>query len=154
MTGKAPDSKPDFPEKPIRILVVAPTLRILGGLALQAKYLLEHLRREPLFQVSFLPHNPRFPGPLRLLQKIRLLRTILASLVYCTNLLVQVPRHDIIHVFSASYYSFLLVFVPAVLVGRVFGRKVILNYHSGKAELHLRWWRTAVPFIKMADELI
>lgn len=147
---KAPD---DFTEKPIRILVIAMSLRILGGLALQAKYLLEHMRREPLFQVSFVPHNPRFPGPLRLLQKIKFLRTILTSLVYCTNLIMQVPRHDIIHVFSASYYSFLLAFVPAVFIGRLFGKKVILNYHSGKAEGHLRW-RTTVPIIKLADELI
>src|SRR5215216_3858157 len=156
MTGsKAPNLKPDFPETPIQILVVAPSLRILGGLALQAKYLLEHLGREPLFQVSFVPHNPRFPGPLRLLQKIKYLRTILTSLVYCTNLLLKVPRHDIIHVFSASYYSFLLAFAPAILIGRLFGRKVILNYHSGKAEGHLRCWtRTAVPIIKLADELI
>ena len=135
---KAPD---DFTEKPIRILVIAMSLRILGGLALQAKYLLEHMRREPLFQVSFVPHNPRFPGPLRLLQKIKFLRTILTSLVYCTNLIMQVPRHDIIHVFSASYYSFLLAFVPAIFIGRLFGKKVILNYHSGKAEGHLRCGR-------------
>src|ERR1051325_4943645 len=143
--SKAPDSKAGCPEQPIRVLVVAPSLRILGGLALQAKYLLEHLGSEPLFQVSFVPHNPRFPGPLRLLQKIKYLRTILTSLVYGTNLLVRVSRHDIIHVFSASYYSFLLAFAPAIFVGRLFGRKVILNYHSGKAEGHLRSWsRTAV----------
>ena len=148
---KAPD---DFTEKPIRILVIAMSLRILGGLALQAKYLIEHMRREPLFQVSFVPHNPRFPGPLRLLQKIKYLRTILTSLVYCTNLIMQVPRHDIIHVYSASYYSFLLAFVPALIIGRLFGKKIILNYHSGRAEGHLRWWRTAVPIIKLADELI
>ena len=122
--SKVPGAKGDFEEKPIRILVVAPSLRILGGLSLQAKYLLEHLRREPMFQATFVPHNPRFPGPLRLLQKIKLLRTILTSLVYCINLLVRVPRHDIIHVFSASYYSFLLAFVPAIVVGRFFGRKV------------------------------
>ena len=148
-------TKAEFTEKPIRILIVAPSLRILGGLALQAKYLLEHMRREPLFQVTFVPHNPRLPGPLRLLQKIKLLRTILTSFAYCTNLMVRVPRHDIIHVFSASYYSFLLAFVPALLMGRFFGRKVILNYHSGKAEGHLRYWtRTAVPIIRLADELI
>ena len=153
--SKPPGAKADFTEQPIRILVVAPSLRILGGLALQAKYLLEHMHREPLFQVSFVPHNPRFPGPLSLLQKVKFLRTILASLIYCTNLIIRVPRHDIIHVFSASYYSFLLAFAPAIFIGRLFGKKVILNYHSGKAEGHLRWWpRTAVPVIKLADELI
>src|SRR6476659_2677639 len=93
-------SDAEFPEKPVRLLLVAPSLRILGGQAVQANYLLENLSREPMFEVSFVPHNPRFPGPLRLLQRIKYVRTISTSLVYCTNLLVQVPRHDIIHVFS------------------------------------------------------
>ena len=96
-------TKAEFTEKPIRLLVVAPTLSILGGLVLQAKYLLEHMSREPLVQVTFVPHNPRLPGPLRLFQKIKLLRTILTSLIYCTNLMVRVPKHHIIHVFTASH---------------------------------------------------
>ena len=147
--------KPGPPEKPIRLLLVAPSLRILGGQAVQAKYLLEHLSREPMFEVSFVPHNPCFPGPFRLLQKIKYLRTLVTSLVYCINLLLKIPRHDIIHVFSASYLSFLLAPTPAIFIGRLFGKKVILNYHSGEAEDHLRCWpRTSVPIMKLADELI
>jgi L-malate glycosyltransferase len=147
--------KPGPPEKPIRLLLVAPSLRILGGQAVQAKYLLEHLSREPMFEVSFVPHNPYFPGPFRLLQKIKYVRTLVTSFVYCINLLLKVPRHDIIHVFSASYLSFLLAPTPAIFIGRLFGKKVILNYHSGEAEDHLRCWpRTSVPIMKLADELI
>jgi L-malate glycosyltransferase len=151
------DSRPnsDLPEKPIRLLLVAPSLRILGGQAVQANYLLEHLSREPLFEVSFVAHNPRFPGPLRLLQRIKYVRTIVTSLVYCINLLLQIPRHDIIHVFSASYLSFLIAPTPAIFIGRLFGKKVILNYHSGEAEDHLRCWpRTSVPIMRLADKLI
>lgn len=143
------------PENPIRLLLVAPALRILGGQAVQANYLVKHMSREPLFKVSFVPHNPRLPGPLRWLQSIKYVRTIVTSLVYCINLLNQVPKHDIIHVFSASYFSFLLAPTPAILIARLFGKKVILNYRSGEAEDHLRSWpRTAVPILKLADELI
>lgn len=152
------DSRPDSgpPEKKsIRLLLVAPSLRILGGQAVQAKYLFEHLSREPMFKVSFVPHNPCFPGPLRLLQKIKYVRTLATSLVYCINLLLQIPRHDIIHVFSASYLSFVLAPTPAILIGRFFGKKVILNYRSGEAEDHLRCWpRTSVPIMKLANALI
>lgn len=148
-------SNAEFPEKPVRLLLVAPSLRILGGQAVQANYLLENLSREPMFDVSFVPHNPRFPGPFRLLQKIKYVRTLATSLVYCINLLLKIPRHDIIHVFSASYLSFLLAPTPAIFIGRLFGKKVILNYHSGEAEDHLRCWpRTSVPIMKLADELI
>src|SRR5215216_2862550 len=148
-------SNSGVPEKPVRLLLVAPSLRILGGQAVQANYLLEHLSREPMFKVSFVPHNPHFPGPFRLMQRIKYVRTIVTSLVYCLNLLLQIPRHDIIHVFSASYLSFLLAPTPAIFIARLFGKKVILNYHSGEAEDHLRCWpRTSVPIMKMADELI
>jgi glycosyltransferase involved in cell wall biosynthesis len=142
-------------DKPIRLLLVAPALRILGGQAVQANYLLEHLSPEPDVEVSFLPHNPRLPGPLRLLQSIKYVRTLVTSFVYCLSLLIQIPRHDIVHTFSASYLSFLIAPAPAIIIARLFGKKVILNYHSGEAEDHLRTWpRTAVPIMKLADELI
>jgi glycosyltransferase involved in cell wall biosynthesis len=148
-------SRSDADGKPIRLLIVAPSLNILGGQAVQAKYLLEHLSREPGFEVAFLAHNPRLPGPLRLLQKIKYVRTIVTSLLYCINLLRTVPQYDVIHVFSASYFSFLLAPTPAIFVARFFGKKVILNYRSGEAEDHLRSWpRTSVPIIRLADRLI
>src|SRR5688572_28922919 len=144
-----------YSDKPIRLLLVAPALRILGGQAVQANYLLDHLSHEPDFKVSFVPHNPRLPGPLRLLQSIKYVRTLVTSFVYCINLLIQVPRHDIVHTFSASYLSFLLAPAPAILIARFFGKKVVLNYRSGEAEDHLRCWpRTSVPIMRLAYELI
>src|SRR5688500_7166024 len=142
-------------ERPIRILIVAPSVRILGGQAVQANYLVEYLKREPLFEVSFLAHNPRLPGPLRVLQLIKYVRTLVTSLVYCFNLVLQVPKYDIIHTFSASYFSFLLAPTPAILIAKLFGKKTILNYRSGEAEDHFRCWpRTAVPIARLADKLI
>lgn len=141
--------------KPIRLLLVAPALRILGGQAVQANYLLEHLSREPGFEVSFVPHNPRLPRTLRWLQSIKYVRTLVTSFVYCVNLLIKVPRADIVHTFSASYLSFLLAPAPAILIARLYGKKVVLNYRSGEAEDHLRCWpRTSVPIMRLADELI
>src|SRR6185503_4892122 len=143
------------PEKPIRLLLVAPALTILGGQAVQANYLLEHLSREREFEVSFVPHNPQLPGPLRLLQSIKYVRTIVTTFVYCIKLLNQVPKHDIVQTLSASYWSFLLGPTPAILIARLFGKKAIVNYRSGQAEDHLRNWpRTAVPIMKLADGII
>ena len=145
----------DSTERPIRLLLVAPALRILGGQAVQANYLLDHLSHEPNFEVSFVPHNPRLPRPLRWLQSIKYVRTLVTSFVYCINLLIQVPRHDIVHTFSASYLSFLLAPAPAILIARLFNKKAVLNYRSGEAEDHLRCWpRTSVPIMRLADELV
>ncbi len=141
--------------KKIRILVVAPSLDILGGQSRQAMSLTQRLGREPSLEVSFLPHNPRLPGLFRRLQKIKYLRTFLTSLFYWTKLLARVGRYDIIHIFSASYYSYLLSAMPAILIARLCGKKAVLNYRSGEAEDHLRRWKwTAIPTIRLADEIV
>ena len=137
--------------EPVRVLMVAPSLEILGGQAVQAARLLEELRREPALEVSFLPINPRLPGPLRLLQRVKYVRTIATLLFYCATLVARVRAYDVIHIFSASYFSFLLAPTPAILVARLYGKKTVLNYRSGEAEHHLRRWRTAVPTIRLVD---
>ena len=138
--------------RPLRVLIVAPSLDILGGQAVQAARLLERLREEPTLEVSFLPVNPRLPGPFRRLQSLKFIRTVVTSLYYWGLLLARVPRYDVIHVFSASYLSFVLAPTPAILVARLFDKRIILNYRSGQAADHLRRWRrTAIPTIRMAD---
>jgi glycosyltransferase involved in cell wall biosynthesis len=137
---------------PVRVLIVAPSLDILGGQAVQAARLLERLRREPSLAVSFLPINPCLPGILRNLQRIKYVRTVVTSLLYVATLLARVRCYDVLHVFSASYFSFILAPTPAILVAKLYGKKVVLNYRSGEAADHLtRWRRTAVPIIRLAD---
>jgi glycosyltransferase involved in cell wall biosynthesis len=42
-----------------------------------------------------------------------------------------------------------------MLIAKLYGKKVILNYHSGHAEDHLtRWRRTAIPLMRLADSII
>src|ERR1700752_58771 len=142
-------------QKRLRVLIVAPSFDILGGQSVQAARLADRLREEPSLQVGFLPINPRLPGPLRFLQRIKYVRTVVTSIAYVLSLLARVYRYDVIHVFSASYVSFVLAPTPAILIGKLYRRKVLLNYHSGEAEDHLqRWRRTAIPTIKLADTLI
>jgi glycosyltransferase involved in cell wall biosynthesis len=143
-----------FDATPLRILVVGPSFDILGGQAVQVGRLIARLRELAGFEVGFLAINPRLPGVLRKLQSIKYLRTIVTSLMYTANLLAQIPRYDVIHVFSASYFSFVLAPTPAILIARLFGKRVLLNYHSGEAEDHLTRWRTAVPTIRLANEVV
>src|SRR6185369_1908134 len=116
----------------LRVLIVAPTFGILGGQSVQAARLLDHLREEPSLRVGFLPINPRLPGVLGSLQRIKYVRTVVTSIAYGLSLLVQVRRYDVIHVFSASYFSFVLAPTPAILIAKLYRRKVLLNYHSGE----------------------
>ena len=128
---------------------------ILGGQAVQAERLVRHLAREPSLQVAFLPINPRLPGILRRLQSIKYIRTLTTSLLYWLNLLRTVRKYDVIHIFSASYLSFLIAPTPAILVAKLYRRKIILNYHSGEAEDHLRRWRrSTIPILKRVDAVV
>jgi glycosyltransferase involved in cell wall biosynthesis len=141
-------------DKRIRVLVVAPSLDILGGQSRQAVRLMEGLKREPHLDVGFLPHNPRLPGILRWLQRIKYVRTTVTTLYYIILLLLRVRKYNIIHIFCASYYSYSLSAIPALAISRFYGKKSILNYRSGEAEDHLKNWRTAMPTIKWADEVV
>lgn len=136
------------------MLLVAPSLDILGGQSRQAVRLMEGLKGEPDLEISFLPHNPRLPGMLRWLQSIKYVRTVVTTLCYVALLLWRVRKSDIIHIFCASYYSYCLSAIPALAISRLYRRKSILNYRSGEAEDHLQTWRTAVPTIKWADEVV
>ena len=139
----------------VRVLIVAPSFAILGGQSVQAARLLERLSQEPSLEVGFLPINPRLPLGLHHLQRIKYVRTLVTSIAYVLSLLFRVYKYDVIHVFSASYFSFVLAPTPAILIGKLYRRKVLLNYHSGEAEDHLRRWRrTAIPTIRLVDSVV
>ena len=139
---------------PLRVLIVAPSLGILGGQAVQADRLLTRLRAESSLEVGFLPVNPDLPGALGALQRIKYVRTIVTSMMYVALLLLRVPRYDVLHIFSASYSSFVIAPTPAILVGKLYGKRTILNYRSGEADDHLaRWRRTALPTMRLVDAI-
>ncbi|HEY6360382.1 MAG TPA: glycosyltransferase family 4 protein [Vicinamibacterales bacterium] len=125
-------------ESSVKVAIVAASLRILGGQAVQAQRLLDNWRNDPEVEVWLVPINPVPPPPFRSLLAIKYLRTLVTQLWYWPLLLRELRRADIVHVFSASYASFLLSPLPAVLVARLLRRPVILNYHSGEAPDHLR----------------
>jgi glycosyltransferase involved in cell wall biosynthesis len=81
-------------------------------------------------------------------------RTVINQLCYLPGLL-RLVASDVVHVFSASYWSFLLAPVPAMLAGRAFGKRVVLHYHSGEAEDHLKHWGWLVhPWLRLAHEIV
>lgn len=139
-------------EPPVRVLIVAPSHDILGGQSVQAARLLENLRAESSLEVSFLPINPPFPGALKKIQGIKYVRSIRTTLLYWAQLMARVRKFDVIHIYSASYLSFLISPTPALLVAKLYGKKTVLDYHSGQAAKHLEQWkRTAIPTLRQAD---
>ena len=135
---------------------------ILGGQAVQADRLLRAWEGDPDVDAWLVPINPIPPRPLRRAVDIKYLRTIATQLCYWPLLLRELKRADVVHVFSASYFSFLLAPLPAVLIAKLLGKPVVMNYRSGQAPDHLqrsaiaratlRWVeRNAVPSAFLRD---
>jgi glycosyltransferase involved in cell wall biosynthesis len=117
----------------IRVLVVAPKY-MTGGQAVEARTLLEGFAADGDVRVAMQPIDPRIPAPLA---RVRGLRTIIRLPLFHAGLIRGLLRSDVLHVFTAAFWPFFLTTTPAVLLGRLFGRPVILNYRDGRAGDHL-----------------
>jgi L-malate glycosyltransferase len=131
-----------FTMRALRVAIVAPSLRILGGQSIQAARLLEAWQADDAVRAWLVPHNPPPPRFLRWVTQVRYLRTIVTEAIYLPLLARELRRADVVHVFSASYTSFLLAPLPAIVMAKALGRAVVVNYRSGEAPDHLK--RSAV----------
>jgi glycosyltransferase involved in cell wall biosynthesis len=138
----------------IRVALVAPSLRYVGGQAVQADLLVRNWRSDPDVAASFVAVDPRFPFGLRWAERVPLLRTILREPFYAWKLWRGLKEVDVAHVFSASYTSFLLAVFPAWVVARIRGKKTLINYRSGEARDHLQRSRIARQVLQKADGLV
>jgi len=124
--------------QPLRVAVVVASRRIVGGHSVQAQLLLDAWRDDGSVDPWIVPIDPVPPAPIDRLLRIKYVRTIVTQLWYWPLLVRELRRADVVHAFAASYASFLLAPLPAVLIARLLGKAVVLNYHSGEASDHLR----------------
>jgi glycosyltransferase involved in cell wall biosynthesis len=120
----------------------------------QAARLRQALARQAGVELSYLPFPPAVPRPLKLLQRLRFVRTIFNTLAFQALLLARIRKVDAVHVFTPSFFAFMWAPAPTLAVARLFGRKSVLNYRDGRAEDHLRGWRSARPLIGLADAVV
>jgi len=134
----------------VKVLLVATSMREIGGQSIQAKRLLDAFEKDAGIELDFLPNNPEAP-----FRSIKYLRTIFVSLRFWWLLLTRVYKFDVILVSSAAMTGYLISTLPPLLAAKIYARKVILNYHSGELEKHIRRWRrTALPTMRKFDEII
>ena len=136
----------------LNVAIVAPSMGILGGQAVQASRLLRSWRDDPDINAWLVPINPLPPRPFRWMVGVKYLRTIATQLTYWPTLVRELRKADVVHVFSASYSSFLLAPLPAVLIARLFGKPVVMNYRSGEAPDHLRRSAIARATLRSVDQ--
>jgi len=141
-------------KSPARVTIVAPSLRYVGGQSVQADLLLRHWQNDPEVQAQLVVIDPPFPRGLKWIEKIPGLRTLVREPLYARELWRGLAQADIAHIFSASYWSFLLAPVPAWFFARLRKKKVVLHYHSGEARDHLRRFPTARSILRRVDVLV
>jgi L-malate glycosyltransferase len=135
----------------LRVAIVAPSLDILGGHSVQADRLLKGWAADPDVHAWLVPINPAPPALLQFATRVKYLRTLIVQSLYVPSLVRELARADVVHIFSASYWSFLLAPLPALVAARTLGVPAILNYHSGEADDHLARSRVAVRVLARAD---
>ena len=136
----------------LNIAIVAPSMGILGGQAVQASRLLRSWRDDPDVHAWLVPINPIPPRPFRWMARVRYLRTVATQVVYWPLLIKELRKADVVHVFSASYFSFLLAPLPAVLIAKLLGKPVVMNYRSGEAPDHLQRSRIARTTLRRVEQ--
>jgi len=136
----------------LNIAIVAPSMGILGGQAVQASRLLQSWRADRDVHAWLVPINPIPPGPFSWMVRVKYLRTLATQLVYWALLIKELRKADVVHVFSASYFSFLLAPLPAVLIAKLLGKPVVMNYRSGQASDHLRRSRIARATLQRVEQ--
>ena len=134
----------------IQVRLVAPTLTILGGHAVQARRLIDAWSDDPFIQVRLVPISPPPPSWLSWLSGIKYARTAVTQCFYWPLLLRELRRLDVVHVFATSNSSFFLTALPAILVSRWFGKPVVVNYRGDGRE-HLARCTTARRALKTID---
>jgi glycosyltransferase involved in cell wall biosynthesis len=138
----------------LRVAIVAPSLRYVGGQSVQADLLMRYWHDDPDIHPTFIPVDPQFPSGLRWVALVPGLRTLVRTPFYLAALWRGLRDVDVVHIFSASYASFLIAVFPAWLVARIRGKKTLINYHSGEARDHLQRSAIARAILRRADQVV
>lgn len=138
----------------LRVAIVAPSKQYVGGQSVQADLLKSNWKDDPEVQAKLTPIDPEFPRLVRWARNIPFVRTVIREPIYLWSLWRDLWKTDVAHIFSASYWSFLIAPVPALLVARLRGAKTIIHYHSGEARDHLNRFKRARLFLRQADILV
>ncbi len=144
----------DKEKQKLKVCIIAPSMRVLGGQSVQAKRLLDLFAEDEEISAQFIPNDPIlkfFP----FLQKIKFVRTIVTSFKFWWLLVTKLSKVDIVHVFSSGTTSYVISTLPPLFVATFIGKKTILHYHTGEAEEHLKTWGWfAISSMKEFDEII
>jgi glycosyltransferase involved in cell wall biosynthesis len=142
------------PHRRLKVVIVAPSLRYVGGQSAQADLLLRLWRDDSDVDVRMIEVDPPLPRLLNWAEVVPGLRTVLREPIYFYHLWRGLKGVDVAHAFAASYWSFLLAPSVAWLAARLRRKKILINYHSGEGRDHLRRFRSGKFVLSHSDAIV
>jgi L-malate glycosyltransferase len=147
-------ARPLAAPKRIKLAIVAPSLRYVGGQSVQAQLFVRNWARDANVEASLIPVDPELPAGLAWIERIPVLRTVFRQPLYLWILISRLAEADVVHIFSASYWSFRLAPLPAWFFSKLRGKPALINYHSGEARDHLQRFPEAAKVLRNADKVV
>jgi glycosyltransferase involved in cell wall biosynthesis len=134
-----------------RVLIVAPVPPPYGGMALQA-LLLQRMLLNDGVPAEVLGYNRPFTPRFQALERVPAVRTFLRAARFCFQFWISAGKADVVHILASSWLYFFLIVCPAVLIGRIRRKRVVLNYRGGDADIFLgRFGWLVKPFFQLAS---
>ncbi len=141
----------EFDVRQRRVLLIGPAVPPYGGIAIQGKLMHDLMRAEGI-EARYLASNLPFPKGFRFLDRLRGVRPFFRSAYFCTQLWNLLRDAEVVHIFACSWLYFYVIVCPSLLLSRLRGKRVILNYRGGLADDFLRRAAWCLrPFFRMAD---
>ena len=101
-----------------------------GGMSNQALMLKHYLKDEGLI-VRTCQVNITFPKSFNWLENYVIAKILLKLPLIIYRLLINIVKSDIIHIFWIGGLYFYVVVTPAIIISKIFNKRIIANYHAG-----------------------
>lgn len=115
-----------------KIVLIAPEPPPYGGMANQSRLLGGCLAKENVLVYS-VPTNRAPVIFFKKMWEIAGFRTVGKFFKYIFGIIGTIKQCSVIHILACSHVYFFLNVIPAVIIGKVFKKKVIINYRGGEA---------------------
>jgi glycosyltransferase involved in cell wall biosynthesis len=122
----------------------------IGGMSVLGQLLVEHLRKQGV-ETRVLRTNPNPPA---FLLGIPVARALWRAAKYFLDTMREVPRASRIHHYADSGLHFFTITVPLLLIAKLWGRPVLLNYHSGDGYFLRKRGRLATWPLQLAERIV
>jgi len=139
-------------DKNFSLALVAPSPPPAGGMANQAQLLFDYLIEDGK-EVYFIRTNESYRPAW--IAKVKIIRSLFRLNLYLYSIWQMAGKVKLFHVLSNSGWSWFLFSAPVLLIAKIKGVPVVINYRGGEADAFFkRSWKWIYPSLKTASDVI